>query len=85
MLVAHVEQEGVWLVEGGMHRLARVLENAGQNRGARFFYGAQAQRIHVENGRAAAVETADGERYAADAVIMNGDVAALAAGLLGRK
>jgi 1-hydroxycarotenoid 3,4-desaturase len=25
MLVAHVEQDGVWLVEGGMHRLARAL------------------------------------------------------------
>ena len=25
MLVAHVEQEGVWLIEGGMHRLARTM------------------------------------------------------------
>ena len=30
MLVAHVEQEGVWLVEGGMHRLAEALAGAGR-------------------------------------------------------
>ena len=29
MLIAHVEQMGVWLVEGGMMRIAETLETAG--------------------------------------------------------
>ena len=42
MLVAHVEQEGVWLVEGGMHRLAEALAELAQRRSApRFRYGAR--------------------------------------------
>jgi hydroxymethylglutaryl-CoA synthase len=35
MLVAHVELEGVWLVEGGMHRLARAIERLAGEVGAR--------------------------------------------------
>ena len=34
MLVAHVEQAGVWLVEGGMHRLAQALAGLAARRGA---------------------------------------------------
>jgi 1-hydroxycarotenoid 3,4-desaturase len=83
MLVAHVEQDGVWLIEGGMHRLAATIESAAKSFGARFVYGAQASQICVSNGQANAVETDSGERFPADAIIMNGDVAALAAGLLG--
>ena len=30
MLIAHVEASGVWLIEGGMHRLAEALEALGQ-------------------------------------------------------
>lgn len=40
--------------------------------------------IIVEGGRAAGVVTDDGERFDADALVMNGDVSALQAGLLGR-
>ncbi len=41
MLVAHVELDGVWRVEGGMHRLARALAELAQARGATFLYGAR--------------------------------------------
>jgi 1-hydroxycarotenoid 3,4-desaturase len=83
MLVAHVEREGVWLIEGGMHRLARALADLARRHGATFRYGAGAVRIEVQGGRASAVELADGERMAADIVVMNGDVSALGEGLLG--
>jgi 1-hydroxycarotenoid 3,4-desaturase len=83
MLVAHVEQEGVWLVEGGMHRVARAVEALAAERGAAFRYGAEAAEILVENGRAAGVALADGERVEADAVVVNADAAAVAAGLFG--
>lgn len=83
MLVAHVEMEGVWRLEGGMHSLALALADLAQARGAKFLYGREAGRIRVESGRVAGVTLADGERIDADAVVMNGDVAALRRGLLG--
>ena len=83
MLVAHVEREGVWLVEGGMVRLAEALAGLAAARGAEFRYGARVARIVTAGGRVAGVETDAGERIAADAVIWNGDVAALAAGAAG--
>ena len=83
MLIAHVEQEGVWLVEGGMHRVARMLAALAEARGATFRYGAEAAEILAERSRVAGVRLATGERIAAEAVVCNADVAALAAGLFG--
>jgi len=83
MLVAHVEQAGVWLVEGGMHRVAQTLADLARERGAAFRYGAEVREIVVESGRVAGALLADGERIDADAVIVNADAAAVAAGLLG--
>ena len=84
MLVAHVEQDGVWLVDGGMHRVAIALAGLAGVRGARFRYGAEAAEIEVSGGQAAAVRLATGERIDARAVIVNADAAAVASGLLGR-
>ena len=83
MLVAHVEQAGVWLVEGGLSRLARAVADLAAEHGARIRYGAHVARIVTEGHRVAGVELADGERIAADAVVANADVAALAAGCFG--
>ncbi len=83
LLVTHVEQVGVWFVEGGMHRLARAVEAIAARHGADFRYNAQATEILVEAGRVTGVRLASGERLAADAVIANTDVAALATGRLG--
>jgi 1-hydroxycarotenoid 3,4-desaturase len=83
MLIAHVEQSGVWLVEGGMVRVAQALRGLAERQGARFRFGAHVAEILVEGGRAAGVRLADGERIAAEAVVFNGDAAALARGFLG--
>ncbi len=83
MLVAHVEQSGVWLVEGGMHRLAVALAEAASAHGARFRYGAEAREIEAKSGKVSGVTLASGERFDCDAVIVNGDVAAIAAGCFG--
>ena len=83
MLVAHVEQDGVWLVEGGMHRVARALADLAVARGASLRLATEARAILLADGRAAGIELGDGERLVADAVLFNGDVAALATGLLG--
>jgi 1-hydroxycarotenoid 3,4-desaturase len=83
MLVAHVEQQGVWLVEGGMHRLARGLERLALARGVEFRYGTNVTELVSTAGRISGVRTADGTHVPVDAVIFNGDLNALAAGRLG--
>jgi 1-hydroxycarotenoid 3,4-desaturase len=47
-------------------------------------YGAHVAEIAVSAGRAAGVTLASGERLAADAVVLNADVAAVASGCFGR-
>jgi 1-hydroxycarotenoid 3,4-desaturase len=83
MLVAHVEREGVWYVEGGMQRLADALARLATESGARLNCNTEVARIEVRDGAARGVVLANGERVEADAVVFNGDAAALAQGLLG--
>jgi 1-hydroxycarotenoid 3,4-desaturase len=83
MLVAHVEQEGVWLVEGGMQRVATALASLAELHGVTFRYGAEARTIDIAGGRADAVTLTTGERIEATAVVLNADAAAVAAGNFG--
>ena len=83
MLIAQVELDGVWSIDGGMHALARCLERLARARGARFRYSSPCERIELQRGRVSGVRLAGGEFIEADQVIFNGDVAALRNGLLG--
>lgn len=83
MLVAHVERDGIWLVEGGMHRIASALAQLAAVRGATFRYRSEVNEVIVSSGRARGVKLTSGEAIQADAVIVNADVAALTRGLLG--
>jgi 1-hydroxycarotenoid 3,4-desaturase len=83
MLVAQVELDGVWAVEGGMHAVAQALAQLAQDRGVAFAYGRACEQILVHQGRASGVRVAGGETIAADSVVFNGDANALASGLLG--
>ena len=83
MLVAHVELDGVWSVDGGMHALAQAVAQQAAVQGATLRYNTPCKRILVKGGRACGIELADGEQLAADAVVFNGDASALAQGLLG--
>ncbi len=82
-LIWQAEAMGVHVVEGGMHRLAQVLETLAQSGGATFRYATPATRILEHWGRVSGVALADGSTLPADEVIFNGDPAALAHGLLG--
>jgi 1-hydroxycarotenoid 3,4-desaturase len=84
MLVAHVEREGVWLVDGGMHRLAQALAALAAANGATLRYRCEAREVAVRGGWVTGVVLAAGEFIEADAVVVNADVAAVGAGLLGR-
>lgn len=83
MLVAHVEREGVWLVQDGMQRLAAALAELARRCGARLRCNAEVAEITTERGRVSGVRLRSGEHLPAAAVLFNGDVAALATGLLG--
>lgn len=83
MLIAHVEQDGVWCVEGGMQRLAEALEHLAASLGVTFRFGVDARRIEADGGRASDVTLSDGERVAADWVVVNAGAATLRAGLFG--
>ena len=84
MLIAHAERAGVWLVDGGMRRLAEGLAAVATARGATFRYGADVVGLAYRDGRVAGVQLASGEQIAADAILANADVAAIASGGLGR-
>jgi 1-hydroxycarotenoid 3,4-desaturase len=84
MLVAHVEQEGVWFVEGGMQKLAQALAHVASRAGATLHFAAGVRKVLVRGGRACGLELENGERFEADAVILNADPAAIGASLLGR-
>jgi 1-hydroxycarotenoid 3,4-desaturase len=84
MLIAHVEQDGVWAIAGGMQRLAEALERLARTLGVTFRFAAEAREIVIAGDRAAGVVLASGERLDADAVVVNADAAALADGLFGR-
>lgn len=77
MLIAHVEQDGVWRVRGGIHQVALAIQALAERQGARFRFGADAREILIERGRVAGVLLTDGERLDADAVVFNGDISAL--------
>ena len=83
MLIAHVEARGVWLIDGGMHALARALEAIGKANGVRYLYGEPVREILVEQGRAAGVVLANGERMTATTIVCNADPAAIAEGRFG--
>ena len=78
MLVSHVEQDGVWLVDGGMQRLAEAMQSPCRAPGRRFRFQTHVSKIVVERGRATGVILDNGERVKADAIVFNGDASALA-------
>lgn len=83
MLIAHVEQDGVWLVDGGMRAVARAMARCAARNGTAMRFGTHVERINLKDNRARSVTLHSGEEIEADAVIFNGDASALADGLLG--
>ncbi|MEJ6396670.1 1-hydroxycarotenoid 3,4-desaturase CrtD [Yoonia sp. 208BN28-4] len=81
-LVSAAEAQGVWHVEGGMHALAVAIESLASKFGAKFYYGADVQRIEMQDGRVNKVRAADAV-FDTDLVLFNGDPRALVQGRLG--
>lgn len=84
MLIAHVEQRGVWQVEGGMQRLAEALAGLLMQQGGTLRFGAAVREIDLRADRAVGVTLESGEHLPADVVIANTDVGAIGSGQLGQ-
>ena len=83
MLIAHVEARGVWLIDGGIHALAKAIAGLAAQQGAQVRTDAPVAEVLTAGGRASGVRLASGEVIPADIVICNGDPGALATGRLG--
>jgi 1-hydroxycarotenoid 3,4-desaturase len=83
MLVAHVEREGVWSIDGGMHALAKALAEGAKSFGATIRLGQEVSEVLISCGRVNGVRLASGERITSETVILNADVGAVATGLFG--
>lgn len=83
MLIAYVEQRGVWAARGGIKALADGLAKAAETLGVELQCNAHVDAILIEHGHAKGVQLADGQKLFADAIIFNGEAAALHQGLLG--
>ncbi|WP_371029252.1 phytoene desaturase family protein [Pseudoclavibacter sp. JSM 162008] len=64
---------GSWYVPGGLWRLGAAIADRARECGARIRMGVDVTRILQEGARVSGVETADGERIAADVVVANAD------------
>ncbi|MEM8561935.1 MAG: 1-hydroxycarotenoid 3,4-desaturase CrtD [Pseudomonadota bacterium] len=84
MLIAHLEQQGVWWVRGGMQRLAAGLMRAARQRDVGFQFGRNVTDIATCRGRVSAVTLDNGETIDCDSIICTADPAAIHQGLLGR-
>ena len=82
-LIWHAEATGVWVVNGGMHKLACAMSELAAALGVDIQLNAHVDRIEMRGGHARAVHLDTGARIHADAIVFNGDPRALAAGALG--
>lgn len=76
---------GVYFPKGGMHAVPRALAGAAEKHGVRLRYDVEVTRVETRGSRAVAVHTADGERIACDAVVLNPDLPVAYRDLLGRE
>lgn len=75
-LIAFLEfKYGIWHPKGGFRALAAAFARAAQDLGVRIHLGRPVKQLWLEHDRLKGLELADGERVAADAVVVNADFA----------
>jgi len=82
-VVAHVERDGVYLVEGGMYEVAKALVRLAERLGVTVRCGEHVHEIATSGGRVSGVKLGSGEMVHADVVVCNGDPAAMVEGFFG--
>jgi 1-hydroxycarotenoid 3,4-desaturase len=81
-LISHVEECGVWRINGGMPALAEALAGVARQHKANILPQTQVTALRGKAGHWV-VEHSNGRALAVDAVVYNGEPAALEQGLLG--
>ena len=76
---------GVFFPKGGMHAVPTAMAAAAEKHGVTFRYDTEVTSVETVGDRAVAVHTADGERIAADVVVLNPDLPVAYRDLLGRE
>jgi diapolycopene oxygenase len=72
--VAHMQtHDGIWYPMGGTRAVPAALAKLATELGVKFLLNTEVKKIVVEGGRAAGVETSDGQTVRCDAVISNMD------------
>jgi 1-hydroxycarotenoid 3,4-desaturase len=84
MLIADVEMQGVWAVEGGMIAITQAITKLAEDKGVQFITGVNCEEIIQSHGKVSGVRLSNGNMIESSAVIFNGDVMALQSGLLGQ-
>jgi len=82
-LIWQAEAKGVWTINGGMHKLARVIETLCVERGVEFTYDCRVRSIKKRGNSATQVILDTDEAVDVDSVVFNGDPRAIALGHLG--
>ena len=82
MLIADVEAQGVWALEGGMYSLVKTIRKLAEGKGVQFLTGQACEEILLDHGRISGVRLTDGTVLHTESVVFNGDLAALQTGLL---
>ncbi|MBE7380252.1 MAG: phytoene desaturase [Leptolyngbya sp. SIO1E4] len=75
-LIPYIEMAyGVWHPQGGFRALAQALAQAFQDLGGKIHLNTPVSQVWVQNRQARGVELSNGERVAADTVVVNADFA----------
>jgi phytoene desaturase len=76
---------GVFFPKGGMHAVPSAMAAAAEKNGVEFRYDTEVTSVETSGDRAVAVHTADGERIAADVIVLNPDLPVAYRDLLGKQ
>ena len=82
-LIWQAEAAGVWVVKGGMHKLADAMRRLAEAHGVDIQLGTHVDRIITQNGRATGVMLSGGQTLSADVIVYAGDPRAIATGSMG--
>ncbi|MDJ0614970.1 MAG: phytoene desaturase family protein [Rhizobiaceae bacterium] len=83
MLIAHVEQEGVWLINGGMHQLAKTMLSLAEAQGASVRKNENVSKLLTDQRKVCGVVTGLGEMLTAKRVLFCGDISGITDEFLG--
>lgn len=82
-LIWQAEAAGVWVVQGGMHRLTEALAALAETKGVEFRTGTHVDEILLRDGKVLGLRLAGGQTLDCDACLYAGDPRALATGSMG--